>query len=102
MDFHKTQENGDATSNYNITTSAKTVREFVYEVIEYMQERDEWGGIYALVSKNSGYITLVDYSRFKVNFLNSYSSYCDKPIERVWANGGWGAMSYYITCKEGN
>jgi hypothetical protein len=31
--FNKTQENGDATSNYNITTSAKTVREFVHEVI---------------------------------------------------------------------
>ena len=100
MDFHKTQENGDATSNYNITTSANTVREFVYEVIEYMQKHNEWGNIYAFSSKNSGYITLVDYSRFKVNFSNSYSSYCNKPIERIWANGGWGTMSYYITCKE--
>lgn len=43
MNFHKTQENGDATSNYNITTSANTVREFVYKVIEYMQKHDEWG-----------------------------------------------------------
>ena len=101
MNFHKTQENGDATSNYNITTSAKTVREFVYEVIEYMQKHNEWGSIDAFASKNSGYITLVDYSRFKVNFSNSYSSYCNKPIERIWANGGWGTMSYYIPCKEG-
>ena len=65
MNFHKTQENGDATSNYNITTSANTVREFVHEVIEYMQKHNEWGSIYAFASKNSGYITLVDYSRFK-------------------------------------
>jgi hypothetical protein len=100
MDFHKTQENGDATSNYDITTSANTVREFVYEVIEYMQKHDEWGSIYVFVSKNSGYITLVDYSRFKVDFSNSYGSYCNKLIKRIWANGGWGAMSYYITCKE--
>ena len=100
MDFHKTQENGDATSNYNITTSANTVREFVHEVIEYMQKHNEWGSIYAFSSKNSGYITLVDYSRFKVNFLNNYGSYCNKPIGRIWANGGWGTMSYYITCKE--
>lgn len=100
MNFHKTQENGDATSNYNITTPAKTVREFVYEVIEYMQKHNEWGSIYAFVPEKSGYITLVDYSRFKVDFSYSYGSYCNKPIERIWANGGWGLMSYYITCKE--
>ena len=100
MNFHKTQENGDATSNYNITTSAKTVREFVYEVIEYMQEHDEWGSIDVFMPKNSGYITLVDYSRFKVNFSTSYGRYRNNPIERIWANGGWGAMTYFITCKE--
>jgi hypothetical protein len=100
MNFHKTQENGDATSNYNITTSAKTVREFVHEVIEYMQKHNEWGSIYVFVPENSGYITLVDYSRFKVDFSYSYGSYCNKPIERIWANGGWGLMSYHITCKE--
>lgn len=100
MEFIKTQENGDATSNYNITTSTNTVREFVYEVIEYMQKHNEWGNIYVFSSKHSGYITLVDYSRFKVNFSNSYGSYSNKLIERIWANGGWSAMSYYITCKE--
>ena len=100
MEFKKTQENSDATCNYNITTSAKRVREFVYEVIEYMQKHDEWGSIYALVSKNSGYVALVDYSRFKISFSNNYGSYCDKSIKRIWANGGWGLLSYYITIEE--
>lgn len=100
MNFHKTQENGDATSNYNITTSAKTVREFVYEVIEHAHEKREWGSIFISTSKNIWHARLINYTHSKVDFLNSYSSYCNKPIERVWANGGWGAMTYFITCKE--
>ena len=98
--YKKTQENGDATSNYNITTSAKTVKEFVHEVIEYMEKHNEWGSIHVSMGKSTGYITLVNYSRFKIDFLNSYIRYCNKSIDRIWANGGWGLMSYYITCKE--
>lgn len=100
MNFHKTQENGDATSNYNITTSANTVREFVYEVIEYMQKHNEWGSVFISTSESTWHAKLITYSHSKVDFLSDYGRYCNKHIERIWANGGWGAMTYFITCTE--
>ena len=96
MEFIKTQENGDATSNYNIITDKKTVIEFLYELRKEVKTKQEWGDVHV-----GFYKKIATYERNGAfHFTEDLNEYSNKPIKRVWANGGWGLMSYYIIIEE--
>ena len=95
MKFIKTQENGDATSNYNVITDKKTVIEFLYELRKETKINQEWGDVYI-----SPYIKIATYKHGYFNFTENLLDYQYHKIKRVWANGGWGLMSYTIIVEE--
>lgn len=95
MEFKKTQENGDATCNYEIITDKKTVLEFLYELRKQVRLNQEWGDIYI-----TPYSKIAGYNHGSFHFTDLLLDYRNSKIKRVWANGGWGLMSYYITIEE--
>lgn len=100
MEFKKTQENGDATSNYKIITDKKTVLEFIYELRKYIKLNQEWGSIYVSSQKSSIRNKIGNYSNSSITFTKQILDYGHEPIFHVWANGGWGLMDYYIVIEE--
>lgn len=95
MEFKKTQENGDATCNYTIITDKETVLEFLYELRKHVKFNEEWGDIYI-----TPYKKIAGYSHGSFHFTDALLDYKDSKIQYIWANGGWGLMSYYITIEE--
>lgn len=90
--FKKTQENGDATSNYDISfPKGMTIVEFITEVRKTHPEN--WFGNFYL----NGFNFIGEYSEDRVSIDVRYAS--TKPSS-IWANGGWGAMSYFFYDKE--
>lgn len=90
--FKKTQENGDATSNYDISFPKEmTIVEFITEVRKAHPE--DWFGNFYL----NGFNSIGEYHNDKVYIDARYAGI--KPTS-IWANGGWGAMSYFFYDKE--
>ena len=90
--FKKTQENGDATSNYDVSfPEGMTIVEFITEVRKAHPE--DWFGSFYL----NGFNSIGEYRNDKVYIDARYANI--KP-SHIWANGGWGAMSYFFYDKE--
>ena len=87
---------GDCTSNYNVDTNAECVAKFIEEVVK--ESPYEWGQ-FCIRADNAGDrdICVCSYKKGKVirKSLN-YGTYGAAKIKSIFANGGWGAMSYDI------
>lgn len=99
LHFEKTQENGDATSNYNVTWNETeiTVDDFCDAVLGHSVQQPEWGKIYISEPGDHWHATICEYDRSVMEFQNDYFDYKNKKVVSAWANGGWGAMSYWLT-----
>lgn len=106
--YIKTQDNGDATSNYNIVGKYPiTFCEFARWVLENensfrvnFRATNEcyggWLGNKLEVEKHTNgkwYWT-------KQEPENWFNEIANKNITKCWANGGWGQMSYFCTFEE--
>ena len=90
--FIHTQSNGDATSNYDIDfPKGMTIAEFV-EAVRKERSCDWWGYFYF-----PGFEQIGEYRNEKMTIKKKYRDI--KPTS-IWANGGWGYMSYYFTEEE--
>ena len=90
--FKKTRENGDATSNYNVSfPKGMTIVEFIAEVRKTYPE--DWYGSFYL----NGFNSIGEYRNDKVHIDAKYANI--KPTS-IWANGGWGSMNYFFYGKE--
>lgn len=108
MDYKyvKTQENGDATCNYDIagTYPVKFVDFFNWVLkninatrIEFSATNEcygNWFGNRIEVSKNTdtGECYFV-----RLEPIGIYEKLANKNVVECWANGGWGVMTYYCT-----
>ena len=99
--FNKTQENGDATSNYNITWDEMeaTVEDICDAVLAHAIQARERGDIYVSMPSDRWHGHIADYSNSIMEFHDAYFDYKNRKVHSIWANGGWGAMSYYLTLE---
>lgn len=98
--FKSTQYNGDATANYDVVfTPGMTFAGFLNEVLG----KDNWGDIHLCGISEGWPPTVVEYSRehFEVKDQELFHKYLTTPLKSVWANGGWGSMSYFVTLEQG-
>jgi hypothetical protein len=99
MDFTQTSRvRGDETASYAVSNyKAKTVREFVDEVI--LNER-EWGYIKVVV-KGVSWLSYPECEYRWGKLLSTLpAQYLDKEITNVEGDGGWSRMDYYISVKD--
>ena len=90
---------GDCTSNYNVETDAKDVAGFVEAVVKEMP--DEWGEICIRSDNHIGDICVCSYKRGTIERkASAYNVYGAARIKSIFANGGWGLMSYDITVDD--
>lgn len=102
LNFEKTQENGDATSNYNVTWTdlEATVDDICDAVLAHsIQSNDRRGDIYISTLKDAWHAKVCEYSGSIMEFHDGYFEYKNHKVRRIWANGGWGAMTYYLTLE---
>lgn len=99
--FNKTQENGDATCNYNVTWSEleATVDDICDAVLAHAIQTRERGDIYVSIPEDRWHGDIADYSNSVMEFHDAYFDFKDRKVRSIWANGGWGAMSYYLTLE---
>ena len=99
--FNKTQENGDATSNYNITwgETEATVDDICDAVLAHAIQAKERGDIYVSIPEDRWHGHIADYSNSTMEFHDAYFDFKNRKVRSIWANGGWGAMSYYLTLE---
>ncbi len=99
MDFKQTSRvRGDETASYAVSNyKAKTVREFVDEVL---QNTGEWG--YIKIALNE--VSWLNYPACEYRWGKLLSTlpvqYLDKEIINVKGDGGWSRMDYYVYIKE--
>ena len=101
INFEKTQENGDATCNYNVTWSelGATVDDICDAVLAHAIQAKERGDIYVSMPNDRWYGHIANYFNSIMEFHDAYFVFKDRKVHRIWANGGWGAMSYYLTLE---
>ena len=101
LNFEKTQENGDATCNYNVTWSelSATVDDICDAVLAHAVQATERGDIYVSTPSDRWHGHIADYSNSIMEFHDAYFDYKNRKVHSIWANGGWGAMSYYLTLE---
>ena len=99
--FNKTQENGDATSNYDITWDEleATVDDICNAILAHAIQAKERGDIYVSMPGDPWHGHIAEYSNSVMEFHDAYFDFKDRKIYRIWANGGWGVMSYYLTLE---
>lgn len=96
--FEKTQENGDATSNYDVTFYGEaTVDDFCDAVLAHSVQQPERGKIYISEPGDPWHATICEYSHSVMEFQNDYFDYKNRKVVSARANGGWGAMDYWLT-----
>lgn len=95
---------GDCTMWYDVSCQGKNVG----DLIEYvLGERNEWGDI-NIIPKDCKWLEReyeLEYSRGKIVKSNIPDNVKSLPLLKVEANGGWGAMSYFVWVdieKKGN
>ena len=94
--FKHLKDNGDATSNYDIILDKPyTVEEFTKEVLT----RKEWGYIRIKLTDSWYDGPHLEYDRDRV-VSGNLDGYLDKISEKVFANGGWSSMDYWITLEK--
>lgn len=94
--FKHLKDNSDATSNYDIILDKPyTVGEFVKEVLT----REEWGDIRIKLTDSWFDGPRLEYRHDRV-IGGNLDGYLNKTIKTVFANGGWSAMSYWITLEK--
>ena len=90
--FIHTQYNGDATSTYDIEfPEGMTIVEFITQVRK--ENPKDWFGSFYI----SGFNSIGEYRNDKV-YINA--KYANLKPTKIWANGGWGAMSYFFYCED--
>ena len=88
---------GDQTWSYNVTfPKGATLR----DLMKFISKLDEWGNIRLGASLFGPIIARYDKDKFygdpeKLDDIEK------KKLSAVHANGGWGAMNYYVTLEEG-
>ena len=114
----KTGPHGDCTCWYDIEVpKGWTLRDFIqYVCHEYAVKHKEWGDIRkqpfggyrdhiityngktgeASLYGGERYFTQEEKDEYLENSTNLYNKYIDKEIIGVRANGGWGAMDYFL------
>ena len=98
LNFKKTQENGDATCNYNVTWSelGATVDDICNAVLAHAIQAKEHGDIYISMPSSRWHGHIADYSNSVMEFHDAYFDYKNRKVHSIGANGGWGLMSYYL------
>ena len=94
LDFKKISDNGDATSNYEVSIKGTmTLNDLVERVLSC--ERD-WG--YIRIGKNWNAPKYIEYRCGKIVMDNrdEYSYSGDEEIVSMTASGGWSRMDYYV------
>ena len=90
--FIHTQYNGDATSNYDIEfPEGMTIKEFVTQVRK--EHPNEWFGDFYL----NGFNSIGEYRNEYLKLAPEAENFI---LKRVWANGGWGCMSYFFYTED--
>ena len=99
--FNKTQENSDATNDYNVTWDEMevTVDNICDAVLAHAIQTKERGKIYISIPSDPWYGYVADYFHSVMEFHDAYFDFKHRKVHRIWANGGYGAMSYYLTLE---
>lgn len=104
--YIKTQENGDATSNYHLEGPFPIpFKDFVTAIlnqedsfhVQFWESKSMDGTDLECYKKDDGkwYIT-------KEEPKNWFKENANRKIVKSWANGGWGQMIYFITFEKEN
>ena len=101
LNFVKTRDNGDATSEYNVLfTEVFTVEQFLHE---YLLKQNEWGYVSVdkpyYVSDDSIILEYQDDIAFNIN-TNLLEKVRHKIVTKIEASGGWSRMDYTLFTKE--
>ena len=95
----------DCTTWYNVSCNGNTVGDLIDYVLT--ERRQEWGDI-NIIPKGAKWLEReyeLEYSRGKIVKSNIPDDVGSLPLLKVEANGGWGAMSYFVWVdieKKGN
>lgn len=90
---------GDETSNYNVTTDALYVAEFIEQVLK--ERSGEWGEILIRSNDNHEDICVCSYKRGVIERrASNYNIYGTAKIKSIFANGGWSKMSYDVKVED--
>lgn len=96
--FEKIQENGDATSSYDVTFYREaTVDDFCDAVLARSIQQQEQGKIYISEPGDPWHATISEFQYSVMEFFPDYEKYQNKIVKSAWANGRYGAMTYWIT-----
>lgn len=98
FEFKQTRPEGrDCTDSYDIVLDKDyTVLDFIFEVIR--NRKDEWVSFHIQTGKNTLDGPEIEY-RYGDLLHGIPGDLCFKKIKRVWSNGGWSAMDYFITLE---
>lgn len=96
--FIKTGEHSDATTGYKLEfPEGTTVNDFCDAVLARSLQNNERGEIYLSVPGDPWHATISKFQHSIMEFPLDYDTYRDKIVKSARANGGWGAMTYWIT-----
>ena len=91
---------GDETQNYDVKTNAKSVAQFIEQILK--ERSNDWGTI--CIKKANGLahsICVCEYKRGKITRQAvKYNSYGTAKIQSIFSNGGWSSMNYVIKVKD--
>lgn len=91
-------EGGDCTSSYDVILDKDyTVLDFIFEIVR--NRKDEWSYFHIQTGKNTLDGPEIEY-RYGETLSGIPEKICFKKIKRVWSNGGWSAMDYFITLED--
>ena len=104
--YTKTRDNGDATSNYNLSGPFPIpFKDFVTTIlnqensfrVQFWETKNWVDTDLECYKKDDGkwYIT-------KEEPENWFKENANRNVIKSWANGGWGQMTYFITFEEAN
>ena len=102
FEFVKTQENGDATSNYIVMIQEGiNVDTFLDEILyrNLKMTSPDRGQVYVCGDTSIWDHKIAEFDGQYMEFLMDYFDFKERKIQNVRANGGWGAMSYYLTLE---
>lgn len=90
-------EGGDCTASYDVILDKEyTVLDFIFEVVR--NRKDEWGSFHIQTGEKIFDGPSIEY-RYGKTLTGIPEDVCFKKIKRVWSNGGWSAMDYFITLE---
>lgn len=98
LKFKQTRpEGGDCTASYDVILDKEyTVMDFIFEIVR--NNKGEWGSFHIQTGEHIFDGPKIEY-RCGALLYGIPGDLCFKKIKRVWSDGGWSAMDYFITLE---